>query len=206
MNKIKKCNAITLISLIITIIVLLILAGVSINFIVNDNSIIKKSAKASEQSSQLQALEELKLKLAELLTQGEKTNYNLQDFINILNKDTENQYIFSTNTIPPSEDILDASSFDEIYILYKSYWFKVTSDFNIYLASDTINTGALVSSTIKDLINITNVKLDPFDISISQNNLWETIPNQSSSSTHCFSSSAYPGYEAYNAFDELYGR
>ena len=46
-NKIKRENAITLIALIVTIIVLLILAGVSISMLSGDNSILTKAGDAA---------------------------------------------------------------------------------------------------------------------------------------------------------------
>ena len=45
-NKIKNEKAITLIALIVTIIVLLILAGVSIAVLTGDNSILRRSSEA----------------------------------------------------------------------------------------------------------------------------------------------------------------
>lgn len=52
MKKIKMCiineTGITLISLVVTILVLLILAGVSINMIISNNGLIQKTKKSSE--------------------------------------------------------------------------------------------------------------------------------------------------------------
>ena len=52
--KIKKETGITLIALIITIIVLLILAGVSISLVLSNNGVISKSKDARDQYSQAQ--------------------------------------------------------------------------------------------------------------------------------------------------------
>lgn len=45
MNKLKSKKGITLVALVVTIVVLLILAGVSINAVLGDNGIIKKQIK-----------------------------------------------------------------------------------------------------------------------------------------------------------------
>ena len=44
----KRENGITIIALVVTIIILLILAGVSINMLVGDNGIIKKAQQAKK--------------------------------------------------------------------------------------------------------------------------------------------------------------
>ena len=46
MKKLKSSNGITLIALIITIVVLLILAGVSINMVIGENGLINKAQRA----------------------------------------------------------------------------------------------------------------------------------------------------------------
>ena len=49
-TNLKNKNAITLIALVVTIVVLLILAGVSINLLVDENGIIQKSKDARNAS------------------------------------------------------------------------------------------------------------------------------------------------------------
>lgn len=69
---IKSNYAITLIALIITIIVLLILAGVTLNMLMGENGIIKKAQLAKEKTNEAQSEEEKNLK-------------NLEDIINKYN-------------------------------------------------------------------------------------------------------------------------
>lgn len=57
-------KSITLIALIITIIVLLILAGVSISLVVGDNGIATKAAKANKDTNSLSELEKVNLAIA----------------------------------------------------------------------------------------------------------------------------------------------
>ena len=49
MNKIKSTKGITLISLVVTIIILLILAGVTIATLMGENGIIKRAGQAKEE-------------------------------------------------------------------------------------------------------------------------------------------------------------
>ena len=53
----KKNKGITLIALIVTIIVLLILAGISISMLTGQNGILKRAAEAKEKTKQSQAEE-----------------------------------------------------------------------------------------------------------------------------------------------------
>ena len=68
-SKLKKENAITLIALVITIVILLILAAVSINAVIGDNGIITKSREA-------------KLKM-QVETEKEKINLAINDIDNL---------------------------------------------------------------------------------------------------------------------------
>ena len=61
----KKNNAITLIALIITIIVLLILVGVTLNMVMGENGIINKAQLAKEKTNEAQKDEEEKLGIME---------------------------------------------------------------------------------------------------------------------------------------------
>ena len=61
MNKIKSTKGITLISLVVTIIVMLILAGVTINLTVGENGLITKATRAREEYKKATYFEELKL-------------------------------------------------------------------------------------------------------------------------------------------------
>ena len=67
MKKIDE-NGITLIALVVTIIVLLILAGISISMLTGENGIIKMAMQAKEKTSTSQDLEMLQLKTTDLLT------------------------------------------------------------------------------------------------------------------------------------------
>lgn len=60
----KKQNGITLIALVITIIVLLILAGVAINAVVGDNGVIGKTQMSSEAHQKAELIERIQMEIA----------------------------------------------------------------------------------------------------------------------------------------------
>ena len=75
----KKNKGITLIALVITIIVLIILAGISINLLLGDNGIIKKAQSAGEESEKASDLERIKLAVMEATIDKATTgNSNLE--------------------------------------------------------------------------------------------------------------------------------
>ena len=69
-NFVKKQNGITLIALVVTIIVLIILAGVSIAMLVGDNGIITQAQRADELTTQAQQKEAIELAIASVQAQG----------------------------------------------------------------------------------------------------------------------------------------
>ena len=64
-----KNKGITLIALVITIIVLLIITGITISELVSNDSIIVKTQKAKEENLKNQIFEEMKLKIYEIQTE-----------------------------------------------------------------------------------------------------------------------------------------
>ena len=61
MEKLKRKNGITLIALIITIVVLLILVGVSLNAVIGDNGIINQTQEAAIKAEMTQFLEDAEM-------------------------------------------------------------------------------------------------------------------------------------------------
>lgn len=98
-------KGISLISLIITIIVLLILAGVSISSFVGDNSSINQAQNAKNDSERKHYEEQIKLAIAE--AEGKNRNTTIDDIIDELIKqgiiDNENQVDKLTGTITTNE-------------------------------------------------------------------------------------------------------
>lgn len=90
-------NAITLIALVITIVILIILAGVSINIVFDEDGIINKAKKAKE----MQNIESIKeaLELEKITLKLEKGNMNLDDYLAQITTGTKSYKISSMKKI-----------------------------------------------------------------------------------------------------------
>lgn len=73
MKKYKEHKGITLIALVVSIIVLLILAGISINMLTGQNGILNRATEAKEKTETSSVDEKRKLAQAEALMNTEKT-------------------------------------------------------------------------------------------------------------------------------------
>ncbi len=135
MKKLTKNSGITLIALVITIIVLLILAGVTIMSVTGENGILSRSISAREKTKEAQALEELKEKIMEVQI-DKKGDATLQDIIDALKSDTENSYTVSTELATITGTLPDLADKTELYILYKDYWFKINSKLEVSFVKD----------------------------------------------------------------------
>lgn len=75
MESLKKKNAITLVALVVTIIVLLILAGVTLSFVAGENGILKRATDAVEVNEIATAQEQANLLVADIVTQYYEEKY-----------------------------------------------------------------------------------------------------------------------------------
>ena len=87
----KSTNGITLIALVITIIVLLILAGISISMLSSDNGILQKATTAKENSEKTQIEERIKLAYHAALAGG-KGSYTKDTLMQELKNEFETDY------------------------------------------------------------------------------------------------------------------
>lgn len=79
----KSNKAITLIALVITIIILIILAGVSINILFDGDGIVNKAKKSAKEYEEETAREKLEIKLLDLKTEKvSNSNYNENEYLN----------------------------------------------------------------------------------------------------------------------------
>lgn len=76
MKNLERKSGITLISLVVTIIVLLILAGISITMLTAENGILQRTTEAGEKTKQVSIEEQRKLAQAEAKLNLEETEYN----------------------------------------------------------------------------------------------------------------------------------
>ena len=87
MNKLTKDNGITLIALIITIIVLLILAGVTLNAIIGDNGVVTNAQKAKIEAEEAELWEKVQM----VLIEGMGQDLNKEEFVTRINEQFKNQ-------------------------------------------------------------------------------------------------------------------
>lgn len=134
-----KNKGITLIALVITIIVLLIITGITISELVSNDSIIVKTQKAKEENLKNQIFEEMKLKIYEIQTE-KRGNATLKDVVEYFKNDGENEYILSLTLISSIKgDIPDVSNANELYVIYKGYQFKIKSNLEIEIIDKAEN-------------------------------------------------------------------
>ena len=139
-HKKNKASGITLIALVITIIVLLILAGISIQMLTGDNGILTRAGEAKDTTEEKSIDERVKLAYLAALTggKGEATEWKLKQE---LNKE------FGENGYQLSEDLT-----------------KVTIDNKEYLIVGTVQPGGI---TIEDLQTETTKPYLPTGFNIS---------------------------------------
>ena len=71
MEKLKKESGITLIALVVTIIILLILAGISISMLTGENGILKRAQEAKEKTELASKKEEAQINVLEQIIENE---------------------------------------------------------------------------------------------------------------------------------------
>lgn len=124
----KEQKGITLIALVITIIVLLILAGVAIATLAGDNGILTKASNSKSETIKSQLKEDMALAISEIMANKEDPTYTgTQNIINntnvaaIMNKN-DNSFDFSTGGSTPGQFSVTATTKDgksEYNIIYK---------------------------------------------------------------------------------------
>ena len=122
----KREKGITLIALVVTIVVLLILAGVSINLIIGQDGLISKAKEAKNSSKQGEVTDRITAMLGEWQVEKHTRAQTIVDFLNI------------KKTLGELEDILDNG--DETYTIV-SNGYEATIDSNGELAGDIEKTG-----------------------------------------------------------------
>ena len=161
----KKKNGITLIALVVTIIVLLILAGVSISMLTGQNGILNRAAEAKEKTEIASKDERRKLAQEEALMNTEKTTYkgitlpegfaptkiDGEDSIDdglVITDGYGNEYVWievpKTATVYPTAGVSISSFTDEEYTKIEEDLHKYTNDYrngtsyrDVYYADST---------------------------------------------------------------------
>ena len=119
--KIKQEEGITLIALVVTIVVLLILAGVSISLVLNNNGVISKAKDAKYSTERGQAQDEVNLAIHYL---------QIEDATSTLTQE-ERRKILEDELRKISADSSVTISGDGFKIIHKKYEFFVDEDLNV---------------------------------------------------------------------------
>ena len=154
MNKrLRNFNGITLVALIVTIVILLILAGIAIATLGGENGLFKKVKLGKERYAISEAKEKLELEITNLqIEQNGKGEELTKEDLPKMNSD--------------EIDVRDTTNFP-VEVIYKNYKFEVDSNFHVtYVgeANETIITyttepdGYTNQNNIKVLVKITNPK------------------------------------------------
>lgn len=142
----KKENAITLISLVVTIIILLILAGISIMSLTG-SGLFNKTNRAKEEHLIAQAKEHINLKISEVQIekQGSAT---LIDVAEHLKNDKNAEYLISlTKTSSLIGSMPDLTNATEMYVTYNNVELKIDSTLNVeYVGTKNSSNGSTDSS------------------------------------------------------------
>lgn len=172
MKKIASNKAITLIALVITIIILLILAGITIATLTGENGILTKSKNASEETNKQTATEIINLKIttAQINTYAKEQRMpTLQEVANTFCKDNEIEYVVLESKVSSLNEI-DIQGHNSFFTKLNEYPYEFEINSSLQLAS--IN-GVKLSKIPEDdedkIISMTKSELQEL-INISINN------------------------------------
>ena len=130
----NRQSGITLIALVITIIVLIILAGVAINLTLGQNGLLNRTKEAREKYEIASAKEYIELKIDECIIE-KGGDASLQDIIDYLAEDSSVTYYVALEEVGLVAGEVDIGSPKEIYVVYNSYQFKVDESKNVEFIS-----------------------------------------------------------------------
>lgn len=124
-NNMQYIKGITLISLVITIVILLILAGITISSLTGENGLITRAKEATTEYKKAQSKEELEIKIQNLkidIVQNQERTATLEDFNELIEEDVDLTFVSASYKIEP------AGEFEKIKVLYNTYIFTVNSE------------------------------------------------------------------------------
>lgn len=131
-------NAITLIALVITIVILLILAGVTLNFTLGNKGIFKMSESAEDEYTKKAATEKINLKItnAQINTYAKEERMpTLQELADIFCEDSEIQYVELVSKNVASIDKITIGENKSFFTKLKEYPYEFEINSSLQLAS-----------------------------------------------------------------------
>lgn len=132
----KSNKGITLLSLVITIIIMLILAGVVITLTLGNNGLIGKTKEAKEETDKQTAIEQINLKITNSITKKyaeEQRDPTLQELANDFCEDNEIEYVELTSKKLASLDKIEIGENKSFFTKLKKYpyEFEINSSLKI---------------------------------------------------------------------------
>ena len=137
----QKENGITIVALVVTIIVLIILAGISINLLLGDNGLITKSQEAKKQQKIAEIKEKISLELASAETDAILRNENLEE-------EQLNDIVSKYGTLQDDKDTI-LTKYDNYEISLKEIWYGTLSTSGSY--SDKKKQIEILEKDLKEL-------------------------------------------------------
>lgn len=138
MKQMIEKHGITLIALVITIIVLVVLAGISINLIFKEYGIIERAETASEETTKAVAKEKMNLKITEIQMvkyTEEQRMPTLQELADELCEDEEIQYVTLQSKTVASLEKITVGEATSIYTKIKEHPYEFEINSSLQLAS-----------------------------------------------------------------------
>ena len=170
----KKENlGITLVALVVTIVVLIIIAGISINMILSNNGLLNKTNQAKEEHQKQTATEIMNLKITNIQISSYTENQqlpNLQYVSDKLCEDNDMEYVILKEKEQASLEKITVGSTDSILTKLKAYPYVFEINNQLQLASiDGIKVAKLPENDEDSIVTMTKSELQEL-INISINN------------------------------------
>ena len=129
---IETNNGITVLALVITIVLLLILAGMSINFVLGENGIVLKSAEAREKQQIADYKEAIDLILIDAHMQTYFETMTLQQFEQYAMQKMMQNSLFEGSQIGDTQELFGAAVRNVFLLTKEGYYFHITKNEAIY--------------------------------------------------------------------------
>ena len=161
----RKTKGITLIALVITIVILLILSGITIVSLTGENGILKRAQVAKDTTNKNQAAETMNLKITniQISSYAEKQELpSLQYVADRLCEDNDMEYVLLESKKTASLDKIIVSDGKSIYTKLKEYPYEFEINSSLQLASINGVKVTKKEGTSNFVIYIDNKKVDVF--------------------------------------------
>lgn len=181
----RNGKGITLIALVVTIIILIILAGISINLVLGENGIINKAKEASQRHEIEEVREKIEMAIAEIVVENTNTEFNMKSIINLLPQKLKG--------VTWNEGV--AENTEEPYGMYGKYEFYINKDYKLIITGvdDSIVEQPEQPTPeepeedpiIKDKYVETGLQLylDAKEANTIENNIWKDISGKQNNAT-----------------------